>query len=184
MTSEPVDELLTVANHAAHSALPVSVDVTLQGATEGQAHRVSVSFNGASIGEMNFSGQANVTNTFPIDSSLLTEGVNTATLIALEGDNDVSVVQSIALHYPHTYVADQNWLRATAQAGSVVHIAGFTASQIHLFDITDPLAVTQLTATVTAKVPPIPSAPDCAPVCRSSTPCWLSPTTRFPPRPR
>jgi uncharacterized repeat protein (TIGR01451 family) len=144
VTSEPVDESLTVANHASNSALPVSVDVTLQGATEGQAHRVSVSFNGASIGELNFSGQANVTNTFPIDSSLLTEGVNTVTLTALEGDNDVSVVQSIALHYPHTYVADQNWLRATAPAGSSIHITGFTGSQIHLYDITDPLAITQL----------------------------------------
>jgi uncharacterized repeat protein (TIGR01451 family) len=144
VTSESVDESLTVANHASNSALPVSVDVTLQGATEGQAHRVSVSFNGASIGELNFSGQANVTNTFPIDSSLLTEGVNTVTLTALEGDNDVSVVQSIALHYPHTYVADQNWLRATAPAGSSIHITGFTGSQIHLYDITDPLAITQL----------------------------------------
>ena len=112
VTSDPVDQILNVANHASSSALPVSVDVTLQGATEGQAHRVSVSFNGAGIGEMNFSGQANVTKTFPIDSSLLTEGANTVTLTALEGDNDVSVVQSITLHYPHTYVADQNWLRA------------------------------------------------------------------------
>ncbi len=117
VTSEAVDQILTVANHAASSALPVTLDITLQGGTEGQAHRVSVSFNGASIGEMNFTGQANVTDTFPIDSTLLTEGPNTVTLTALQGDNDVSVVQSIALHYPHTYVADQNWLRATAPAG-------------------------------------------------------------------
>jgi uncharacterized repeat protein (TIGR01451 family) len=148
VTSQPADELLTVASHATSSALPVSVDITLQGATDQQAHRVSVSFNGASIGEMDFNGQLNVTNTFPIDSSLLQEGTNTVELTALNGDNDVSVVQSIALHYPHTYVADQDWLRATAQASSVVHIAGFTSSQIHLFDITDPLAVTQLTGTV------------------------------------
>lgn len=148
VTSDPVDESLIVTSHASNSALPVTVDVTLQGATEGQAHRVSVSFNGASVGEMNFSGQANVTNTFPVDSSLLTEGANTVTLTALEGDNDVSVVQSIALHYPHTYVADQNWLRATAPAGSSVHITGFTGPQIHLFDITDPLAITQLNGSV------------------------------------
>ena len=144
VTSEPVDQILTVANHASSSALPVSLDITLQGATEGQAHRVSVSFNGASIGEMNFTGQVNVTNNFPVDSSLLTEGANTVTLTALEGDNDVSVVQSIALHYPHTYVADQNWLRATAPAGSGVRIGGFSSPQIHVYDITDPLAVTQL----------------------------------------
>jgi hypothetical protein len=97
---------------------------------------------------MNYTGQVNVTNNFPIDSSLITEGVNTVTLTALEGDNDVSVVQSIALHYPHTYVADQNWLRATANAGSVVHITGFTSPQIHIFDISHSLAIQQLTGAV------------------------------------
>jgi uncharacterized repeat protein (TIGR01451 family) len=148
ITSEPVDQTLTVANYVRNSALPVTVDITLQGATDGQAHRVSVIFNGASIGEMDFTGQVNVTNTFPIDSSLVTEGVNTVTLTALEGDNDVSVVQSIAVHYPHAYAADQNWLRASANAGSVVHITGFTSPQIHIFDFTHPLAIKQLIGAV------------------------------------
>ena len=70
VTSEPVDQTLTVANYVPNSALPVTLDITLQGATDGQAHRVSVVFNGASIGEMDFTGQVNVTNTFPIESSL------------------------------------------------------------------------------------------------------------------
>ena len=148
VTSEPVDQTLTVANYVRNSALPVTLDITLQGATDGQAHRVSVVFNGASIGEMDFTGQVNATNSFPIDSSLVTEGTNTVALTALGGDNDVSVVQSIALHYPHAYVADQNWLRATANAGSVVHITGFTSPQIHIFDITQQLAIKQLTGAV------------------------------------
>jgi uncharacterized repeat protein (TIGR01451 family) len=148
VTSEPVDQTLTVAHYAPNSALPVTLDITLQGATDGQAHRVSVVFNGASVGEMNFTGQVNVTNTFPVDSSLVAEGVNTVTLTALEGDSDVSVVQSITLHYPHAYAADQNWLRATANAGSVVHITGFTSQQIHIFDITHPLAIQKLTGVV------------------------------------
>jgi uncharacterized repeat protein (TIGR01451 family) len=148
VTTVPVDQILTVANHASNSALPVTLDVTLQGATEGQMHRVSVSYNRASIGEMNFTGQVNVTNTFAVDPSLLAEGDNTVTLTALEGENDVSVVQSIALHYPHTYVADENWLRATAPASSPIHITGFTGPQIHVYDITNPLAVTQLTGAV------------------------------------
>jgi hypothetical protein len=57
-------------------------------------------------------------------------------------------VQSITLHYPHTYAADQNRLRATANAGSAVHITGFTSPQIHIFDITHPLAIKQLTGAV------------------------------------
>ena len=148
VTSEPEDQILTVANHASNSALSVTVDITLQGATEGQAHRVSVIFNGAAIGEMNFTGQANVTTALPVDSSILREGANTVTLTALEGENDVSVVQSVALHYPHSYAADRNWLRATAPAASGVHITGFTSPQIHVYDITDPLAITQLVGSV------------------------------------
>ena len=148
VTSEPADQTLTIANYVRNSALPVTLEVSLQGVTDGQAHRVSVLFNNADIGEIDFTGQVNVTKGFPIDSSLLTEGVNTVRLTALEGDNDVSVVQSVALHYPHSYAADRNWLRAIANAGAVVHITGFTSPQIHIFDITQPLAIKQLTGAV------------------------------------
>ncbi len=148
VTSEPVDQQLTVAHADPNSSMPISVDVTLQGATDQQGHSVSVFFNGASIGEMDFANLANVTNTFSIDRSLLQDGINTVTLTALQGDNDVSVVQSIALHYPHTYEADANWLKATAPAGSTLHITGFTNQQIQVFDITNPLAIFQLSGTV------------------------------------
>jgi uncharacterized repeat protein (TIGR01451 family) len=148
VTSEPVDQQLTVAHADPNSSMQISVDITLQGATDQQGHSVSVFFNGASIGEMDFANLANVTNTFSIDRSLLQDGVNTVTLTALQGDNDVSVVQSIALHYPHTYEADANWLKATAPAGSSLHITGFSNQQIQVFDITNPLAVEQLSGTV------------------------------------
>jgi uncharacterized repeat protein (TIGR01451 family) len=149
VTSEPVDQQLTVANADPNSSMQVSVDITLQGATDQQAHSVSVSFNGASIGEMDFANLTNVTQNFPIDRSLLQNGVNTVTLTALQGDNDVSVVQSIALHYPHTYDADANWLKATAPAGSMLHVSGFTGQQVQVFDITNPLSIEQLNGTVT-----------------------------------
>ena len=151
VTSEPVDELLTIAHSDANSALPTSVDITLQGATDQQAHRVSVSFNGNPIGEIDFLNQANVTNTFAINSSLLQDGVNTVTLTALEGDNDVSLVQSIQLHYPHTYAADGNWLRATAPSGAAMSVSGFSNRQIYAFDITDPQSITQLAGSVQAE---------------------------------
>ncbi len=61
----------------------------------------------------------------PVDPSLLREGANTVTLTALNGDNDVSVVQTIELHYAHAYAADSNWLRATASSGSELRITGF-----------------------------------------------------------
>ena len=148
VTSEPVDQQLTVAHADPNSGMQISVDITLQGATDQQGHSVSVFFNGASVGEMDFANLANVTNTFSIDRSLLQDGVNTVTLTALQGDNDVSVVQSIALHYPHTYEADANWLKATAPAGGTLHITGFSNQQIQVFDITNPLAIFQISGTV------------------------------------
>jgi hypothetical protein len=128
--------------------LPVTLDVTLQGVTDAQNHRVSVAFNGAAIGELDFTNQANVTNTFNVTSSLLQEGTNAVTLTALDGDHDVSLVQSIAIQYAHTYTVDSNWLRATASSGDTVRFNGFTNAQIHVLDITDPLAITQLAGPV------------------------------------
>lgn len=148
VTSDPVDQVITVAHIDPTSALPVTMDVTLQGVTDQQPHSVSISFNGAPVGEMDFANQANVTNTFAISSSLLQNGANTVTLTALDGDNDVNLVQSIALHYAHTYTADSNWLRATASAGNTVHINGFSSGQIQVMDITNPLEITQLTGAV------------------------------------
>ena len=149
ITSEPVDQELTVAHNASSSSLPITMDVRLQGVTDGQDHRVSIAFNEAPLGEMDFANQGNVTKTFSVDRGLLKDGANTVRLAALEGDNDVSLVQSIALHYPHTYAADANWLKARVPAGDTVHIIGFGNPQIRVFDITDPLAVTQLSGAIT-----------------------------------
>ncbi|HXX45134.1 MAG TPA: C25 family cysteine peptidase [Candidatus Acidoferrales bacterium] len=146
VTSEPVGQGFNIAHIDRNSAMPVTMDVTLQGVTNGQAHQVEVAFNGTPVGEISFANESNVTNTFALDNSLLQEGTNKVTLTALDGEFDVSLVQSIAVHYPHTYVADGNWLRATATSGEPVHIGGFTNSQISVFDITNPTAITQLVA--------------------------------------
>ncbi len=150
VTSVPVDQTITVAHIDPTSSLPVTMDVTLQGVTDQQPHSVSVAFNGSPVGEMNFANLANFTSTFPISNSLLQNGANTVTLTALDGDNDVNLVQSIALHYAHTYTADSDWLRATASSGDTVRINGFSNGQIQVLDITDPLAITQLTGPVTS----------------------------------
>ncbi|MGH7744497.1 MAG: hypothetical protein ACREQ5_06705 [Candidatus Dormibacteria bacterium] len=71
VSSEPVDQSLTAANINANSNIPVTLDVTLQGVTDGQEHRVSVSLNGASIGEMDFTGTANSTSTLAVEPGTL-----------------------------------------------------------------------------------------------------------------
>ena len=150
ITSDPVDQDIELAHIDSSSALPVSLDLTLQGATDSQDHRVGILLNGSAIGLMDFTGQILSKQTFNVESSLLREGPNTITLSAMNGDNDVSVVQSIELHYPHTFVADGNWLRATALSGSALHISGFSDPQIRVFDITDPLNICAITPKVSA----------------------------------
>ena len=148
ITSEATDQDLAVAHIDSSSALPISLDLALQGATDAQEHRVTVQFNGATLGEMDFLGLALAQQSFPVEPSLLQNGNNTVTLTALNGDNDVSLVQSIALHYAHTYSADADWLRATAFAGSELHLTGFTNPQIRVFDVTDPLNISELAARI------------------------------------
>jgi hypothetical protein len=151
LTSDPTDQDLLLTNvDQTPSGIPVTLDLTLQGGTDQQEHSVSVQFNGAAIGQMTFANQVLATQSFPVESSLLKNGTNTVTLTALNGDNDVSLVQSIRLHYPHTYTADGNWLRATASSGTQVTITGFSDPQIRAFDATDPLNIAELQGNVSA----------------------------------
>ncbi|MGB2626054.1 MAG: C25 family cysteine peptidase [Candidatus Acidiferrum sp.] len=150
VTTDPVDQDMDVAHFDASSAMPATLDLTLQGANDGQAHSINVQVNGSTIGQMNFTGQILNEQTFNVQSSLVHDGSNTVTLTALNGDNDVSVVQSIELHYPHSYAADANWLKATAAPGTELHITGFSDSQLRVFDITDPLNISELNGRVSS----------------------------------
>jgi hypothetical protein len=144
VTSDPVGETLNVAHRDSSSAEPLTLDLALQGVTDAQSHSISVDLNGNPVGTMEFFGQILFKQSISVDSSLVTNGTNTVTLTALNGDNDVSVVQSVQLHYPHTYEADSDWLSATAEGGSTVHISGFSGPQVRVFDITDPLNIVEL----------------------------------------
>ncbi len=146
----PVDQVLTVANIDPASAIPTTLTVTLQGVMVGQDHRVDVALNGLPLGEIDFSGQANTTSTFPVNAGVLQNGNNTVTLTAMDGEYDVSLVQSIQLNYAHTYTADSDWLRTTAAAGETVRIDGFTEPSVEVFDVTNPVAIVQLKAPVTS----------------------------------
>ena len=144
LTTDPTDQNLLVTNIDGTSDVPVTLDVTLQGVTDQQEHTLNVLFNGSSLGQMSFMNEALASQSFPVDRSLLQNGNNVVTLAALNGDNDVSLVQSIQLHYGHTYMADSDWLRATVASGTQLRIGGFTNPQIRAFDITDPLNITEL----------------------------------------
>src|SRR5208282_4615954 len=149
VTSTPVEQDLTVTHSDPGFSAP-SMRITLQGVTDGQDHRVSVTFNGAYLGEMDFTGQANYAQTFPLAAGQAPNGTNAVVLTALEGDTDTSLVQSIALTYGHTYAADGNWLRLMAPAGDMTEVTGFTNPQITVYDITDPLHVARVRGSVSS----------------------------------
>jgi uncharacterized repeat protein (TIGR01451 family) len=148
VTSDPVGQDLLVTHIDPSSAIPTTLDITLQGVTDQQEHTVNVQLNGSMLGQMTFQNQSLYSQSFPVDVSLLQSGTNTVTLTSMNGDNDVSLVQSIVLQYPHTYAADNNWLKATAPAGTQLTITGFSNPQIRVFDITDTLNITELSGTV------------------------------------
>ena len=148
VTTDPVDQEMDVTHYDTTSVLPVTLDLTIQGAIDGWEHLINVQLNGVTLGTMDFIGLKLFSQTFSVQPSLLQEGANTVTLTAQNGDNDVSVVQSIELHYPHTYAADDDWLRATAPSGVQLHLTGFSTAQIRAFDITDPLHITELSGKV------------------------------------
>ena len=52
--------------------MPVTLDVRLQGATDAQDHRVSIAFNGASLGEMDFASASNSSVVSPIAETTTT----------------------------------------------------------------------------------------------------------------
>jgi uncharacterized repeat protein (TIGR01451 family) len=149
ITSEPTDQTLNIAHLDSSSTQPQTLQIALQGATDAQQHSVSIQLNGNPVGTLDFYGEILSTQSFSIDPSMLVEGTNTVTLTAQDGDNDVSLVQSIQLQYPHTYTADSDWLQATAPAGSDLHISGFANPQVRVFDISNPLNVFELNGNTT-----------------------------------
>jgi len=151
ITSTPVDEdLLLTHIDAAATTIPAQLTLKLQGGVDQQEHSVSVQVNGSTIGDMVFENLVLASQSFPIDASLIREGTNSVTLTALNGDNDISLVQSVNLQYAHTYAADADWLRATVQSGELVTITGFGNPQIRAFDTTDPLNISEVRGKVSA----------------------------------
>src|SRR5207248_11157731 len=105
---------------------------------------VTVMVNGASVGDVNFTNQSEGNGKFAVPAGILVNGANTITLAAQQGANDVSLVDTIRLTFPHTYMAESDTLKFTADAGQGIAIAGFVQAPTRLVDITDPLRPVQL----------------------------------------
>ena len=156
LSEEPTDLSLTVSNLDV-AASGAELEVSLQGVTADPDvdpdHRVAVVVNGADLGEVRFDGQALGVQTFAIPAGVLVEGANTVTLVARGGEADYSLVDVIRLRYPHTYRADADLLRFTAEGPGTVRVAGFASPGIRVVDITDPSAPDELRGAIARHAP-------------------------------
>jgi hypothetical protein len=145
ITGDPVDQTLSVTGVS--SSGQAQLQVSLQGVTAG-SHGVDVQLNGNDLGVISFADQTPGAAAFAVSSAQLREGANVVTLASQGGDSDVSLVDSVVLTYPHSYLADSDALRFTASGGQSVKIGGFSDSSIRVVDITDPSAPMMVPGTV------------------------------------
>jgi peptidase C25-like protein len=144
---------LAISNIDRAAAGPARLKVALQGllgdSKRVAPHQVGILLNGHDLGfEMTFDIQAHAEQTFDVPVGALLDGENTLTLVARGADEDISLVDEIRLDYPHTYQADADRLRFTAEAPGAVTVGGFAGSSLRVFDITDRTAPVELPATI------------------------------------
>jgi hypothetical protein len=135
VSDTPATQVLNVSNLAGG---PAVVDVALQGVTRGQQHDVTVALNGSTLGEVKFSDQQEGNARFAVTAGVLTGGANTLTFTAQQGSNDLSLIDYANVSYAHSYTAESDQLKFTAQVGSSIVVSGFTSPPTRVVDITDP----------------------------------------------
>ncbi|HEX6087568.1 MAG TPA: C25 family cysteine peptidase [Thermoanaerobaculia bacterium] len=136
VTTSPLTQQLTARN-VDRSGASATLQVVLQGGTR-VPHRVRVAFNGSDLGTIVYKDRERPVQTYNVPLSLVLDGTNTLTLTALEGDSDVSSIESVELTYPHALRADDDALRVIANGGTSATVAGFTSDRIRAFDVTNP----------------------------------------------
>ena len=145
---EPVSQAITITHLDRSATDGAQLRVALQGVSLA-AHRVGVALNGSQVGTVTFSGQAQGVETLDVPEVALQEGSNLLTLTVEGAETDVTVVDSVELTYPHSYIADSDALHFTASGGQAATIVGFSNSQISVVDITEPEFVTLVPCTLT-----------------------------------
>ena len=147
-SGSPVTNSFTITNLDTTATTNVQLEVSLQGVSSG-AHMVGVQLNSYQAGTVKFSNQEAGVAALALPVSALQQGSNNVLTLTVEGgQQDISVVNTVQLTYPHTYTADDDYLRLTATSGMKQTIGGFSNSHIRVVDITNPGAVTALPRTI------------------------------------
>jgi hypothetical protein len=145
-----VDQSINIQHLDASASQTASLKVALQGVTY-VSHIVDVAVNDNPVGQLFFEWQQSGEESFTFSSSFLREGENKVTLTPRGGSIDISLVDSLRLTYPHTYTADNNYLRVTASGGQPITIWGFSNEFIETYDVTSPSNVQNLKGQITKR---------------------------------
>ncbi|HYO75795.1 MAG TPA: C25 family cysteine peptidase [Thermoanaerobaculia bacterium] len=129
------------------TAATATLEATLQGGTDGR-HTVRLALGNLYLGNVTFNDKQRLVTRFDVPVSALLDGANTLTLTALDGDLDVSVVESLRLTYPHRLVADNDALKLTMAGGTAATISGFTSARVRAIDVTNPAQPLELSVEV------------------------------------
>jgi hypothetical protein len=143
VSSTPIDQILDTPHVSTATNPSPRLEVVLQGVGDSVPHDVSVSLNGATVGHVTFTGQAQGKLRVDLPPSLLLDS-NTITLSAEDGDSDISLVDHITLSYPRRFAVTGDRLKFSARAGVPVQIAGFQETSVRVFDITSALQPVEL----------------------------------------
>jgi len=140
ITGTPLEMTLEAdyVNFAASSANPPELRVAVQGFSSGE-HLVQVVLNGHELGLLSVMDQESGVFETEFDSSWLLEGANILSLQSAGGDNDVSLIDKADLNYDRSYVAVGDELSASAGAGTIVRIRGFSNRDVDVFDVSSEL---------------------------------------------
>jgi hypothetical protein len=151
VTSDPVDQLLTVSDMASSPPKGALLEIALQGYTA-VPHRIEVSLNGRVLGKISFGGQVRHRKQFIVPHARLLEGDNLVTLVALQGELDIVFVKSIKLEYWRSRLAQEDSLTFPIAGGKQTRVKGFSNPNIRVLDITHP----RRTSEVSGEVKPLP----------------------------
>lgn len=147
ITADEVTQTLNLRQIDRNANELVIIEIALQGVTIA-SHQVRVSLNGSHVGDVLFANQDASKVSFKVLPSQLVEGDNEVRLIAVGGQSDVSLIDSIRITYPHTYTADGNNLLLTAGGGQSLTINGFTNNQVRVVDVTNAGSVQEVSGLV------------------------------------
>ncbi len=143
ISTTPVTQTLSVSNPDLAATGSATLEFALQGVLNtvtGASHSVSVSFNGVTIGSLDFAPLEHPVRIFSIPIAQLQNGNNSLTFTKTS-TGEVCIVDYVRLTYPHTFKADSNSLKFNLRGTQTVKVDAFSTASVRLIDYTDPLNV-------------------------------------------